>query len=69
MSLVRAAQREIVASDGSTGKTVGGTMMVAGTGGLGLVGLAAFVPFVGVFGLSVLLLVLGAIFYMASGKK
>ncbi len=64
--LVRAGQRALVKSDGSAVKTVGGTLVAGGAGGLALCAVAAFLPFIGVFGLSIVMVVVGMALWMAS---
>lgn len=58
--LVRAGQKALVNSEGTFGNEVGKTMALAGGGTLGVIFLSMFVPFVGTFGLAVVLMVLGA---------
>ena len=58
MSIERYAKSNLVHSKSVSG-AVGKGMVVAGTGALVLSALAALIPFVGVFGLGLVLLVLG----------
>lgn len=57
-NLVRAAQKSVVSSKSVSGAT-GKGLVVAGAGGIALTILAGLIPFVGVFGLSIIFLVLG----------
>jgi len=59
MSIERYTKSSILHSKSASG-AVGKGMVAAGSGALVLSALAALIPFVGVFGLGVLLLVLGA---------
>lgn len=61
--LQRSAAKAIVKTD-SAGKGIGAGLMAIGGGGIGLVLAAAFIPFVGVLGLSVALGVLGLLLYV-----
>lgn len=58
MSLVKATQNHIVTSKSVSG-AAGKGMMVAGGGGLALMGLAAVIPFIGMFWLCVIMVGLG----------
>lgn len=62
MSLVKATQKSLVQSSSVSG-AAGKGMVAAGTGGIALTMLATLIPFVGVFGLSIVLLVLGLMFW------
>lgn len=58
MSLVKATQKQIVSSKSVTG-AAGKGLVAGGAGAMGLVFLAGLIPFVGVFGLGVIMILLG----------
>lgn len=58
--LVRRGQRALVDTDSSLTRETGKTLAVGGAGTLGVMFLASIVPFVGTFGMAIVLLVLGA---------
>lgn len=62
MSLVKVTKNQLTKSESVSG-AVGKGMVAAGTGGIALTLAASLIPFLGVFGLSLVLLVLGAFFW------
>ena len=61
--LIRTGQRALVSSEPTTKKVVGKSMAVAGGTGLGLVALAAVLPF-GIMFYALALLLIGGILYV-----
>lgn len=66
MNELQKAAAKVVVKSNSTTRGLGTGLMVVGAGGTGLAVLAALVPFVGVLGLSITLLVLGLIVYLTA---
>lgn len=62
MSIVRAGQKSLVHSESMSG-AAGKGLVAAGAGGISLWLLAGLIPFVGMFGLSIVLLVVGAMLW------
>lgn len=60
MSIERYSKKSGLMYSKSASGVAGKGMVVAGTGAIALSALAAVIPFVGVFGLGIILLVLGA---------
>lgn len=63
MSLVKSTSA-IVKSDPAFGKSVAKGSIAVGGGGLALTAVAALIPFVGVFGLSIVLILAGLAFFL-----